>query len=157
VPVAAPGTRLSVEVLTNGNLLWFYTTLHSIAGAALDRLLIHAPAGVETVQRRRYPRVDLQVPVHLVLERTGQPISMAFRDLSAGGGALISKIPVAAGERVLLVFDLGSGLCFQDLGAEVVRCTDGPEGRYVVALRFVCEKDQEQALAAWVNAKLANQ
>lgn len=154
VPGLAGGAPVAVEVLVNGNLFWCHTTLQSVGGEAMDRLVLRTPASVQTLQRRRHPRVDLDVPVNLVLSRTGDAIRTTFRDLSAGGASLLTATPLSAGEPVQLVFSLGSGLFFQDLAAETVRCTDGPEGKYVVALRFKCDKVHEEALAAWVSGRL---
>lgn len=148
------GTPVTLEILVNGNLVWGHSVVldQQVRGQSL--LYLQAPVALETLQRRRHPRIDLEIPLHLVVPRTGETLECLLRDLSAGGAAFQTPEPLGAGESVQLVFDLGTGMFLQDLQAETVRCTDAPGGSYTVAVRFVTGHDYEEKLSAWVDKRL---
>jgi hypothetical protein len=153
-PVSCPvGTPVTAEILAQGQLFWCHTSL--AAPGAGRQLLLQLPITVQTAQRRRYPRLDLNAPVHLVMKEDGRTLSGVFQDLSAGGAALRVNESLQVGQEVRLIFALGSGLFLQDLEAEIVRCALAPDASYVVALLFHCGPEQEQALSTWVSRQLS--
>lgn len=150
MPASSPVT---VEILEEGNLYFFHTSFNP-EGTGREQLRLKLPSLVQTTQRRRYPRVDLDIPVHVMVNDGSQAVAAVLRDISAGGASLRFEKPIPEYQRVNLVFHLGTGLFFQNLEAETVRCTGTVDGVYIVALRFFCQPDQEVALAAWVNRQL---
>lgn len=119
-----------------------------------QRLYLEVPEALQTVHRRQHPRVDLAIPVHVVVNIGTQVLSAVLRDISAGGASLQVGQMLPAAQRVALVFELGSGLFFEDMEAETVRSVATTDGQYIVAVRFFCQADQEAALAAWVSRQL---
>jgi hypothetical protein len=150
-PAGIANAPVTVELLAGTYLLWCHSTVQS-AGRDLCHLAL--PASVQTVQRRRHPRVDMEIPVHLLVKQGDRVFAAHLRDLSAGGASLRTEAPVAEGEDVALVFSLGSGLFFQDLRAVTVRCAGTPDGSYAIGLQFRCSPEQEAALGAWVHRQL---
>lgn len=150
-PAEAPAT---VEVLHGGSLYWCHTKVQPGAAGQYRSMYLALPVEVQTTQRRRFPRVDLDMTVHVLVHDGPRVLEGAIRDISAGGAAVHLTDSLTEGQSVGLVFELGSGLYFQDLGSRVVRCTGTADGSYVVGLEFVCLAHQRAALAAWVNRQL---
>lgn len=158
VPAFQSDVAAAVEVMVNGSLIWFNTTLSpDTAPSHRGEVTLVLPDAVQTLQRRRHPRVDLDVPVQLVINRTGEGIQARVRDLSAGGTALRTQSPVSAGDEVTIRFPLASGMFFRDPVGVTLRCIDDADGDYSVAVQFACSPEQEARIAAWVNQRLEHE
>lgn len=156
VPALVEGTPMAVEAMVKGVQTWFHTSLTSTVRRAASQILLRLPEKVQTIQRRQHPRVDFDAPVHLVLKGIGQVIKGTLRDLSAGGASIRLSGPVVSGEIVQLIFNLGSGLFFENLEGEVLRCAPVPDGSMIVGLQFRCSDEQRDLLAQWVNQRLSS-
>jgi len=143
--------QVTVEVLSGGNLHWFHSRTQRVFG--VGRLALDLPEGVHD-SRRSHPRVDLEVPVRLLTYGGRRYVTATLRDLSAGGASLQSEAELKQGERVTLIFALGSGMFLRDLEMEVVRCLPGAKGLYIIGLRFHCDSKQESELTTWVQKQL---
>lgn len=144
--------QVTVEVLSGGDLYWFHSHIQRAFGTG--RLAMDLPEGVHS-SRRSHPRIDLEIPVRLLSHGGRRYVTATLRDLSAGGASIRTETPLQEGDRVTLVFALGSGMFLRDLEMEVVRCLPCAAGLYVVGLRFHCDPKQEVELAAWVQKQLS--
>lgn len=154
LPILAPAT---LEVLSGPEILFCHTTLSQTPSLRLGRLHLVLPAAVQTEQRRRFPRVDLSVPVHVMVHRTGKALEGELRDLSAGGAAVALDEQVEVGDQIAMVFNLGSGLFFEDLEGAVVRCTPSRSDGWVAGIQFRISDKQRDLVAAFVNRQLQSQ
>lgn len=152
-PTFPPEAPSTLEILTSGEILFCHTRLHPVQEGR-GRLDLVPPESIQTEQRRKYPRVDLSVPVHVVTGPSGKVLQAQLRDLSAGGAALALQSFLEPGSLVGLVFTLGSGLFFEDLEGEVLRCTPSQSGGWLVGLQFTCNDEKRDLLANWVNRRL---
>jgi hypothetical protein len=104
-------------------------------------------------ERRRYPRVHLQVPIRMSTidpeldPWTGRPFfrtcEETVADLSRGGARVQSREPLAPGRRLLLELDLPDGRCFEAIARvawarlEPGAGNDAAEGAYGLGLEFL--------------------
>ncbi|MFZ5817402.1 MAG: PilZ domain-containing protein [Bacillota bacterium] len=156
VPGTPEGAPLALEAMTRGLQTWFHTNLAATARPGALQLQLALPQKVQTIQRRQFPRVDFHARVHLVVKATGRVVEGALRDLSAGGASIRLSGEVGPGEIVQLMFSLGSGLFFESLTGEILRCHRGPDGSSIVGMRFQCSAEQQALLAQWVNERLSS-
>jgi len=147
-------TKVTVEVLSGGELFWFHSRTQRIIGTG--KLALDLPQGVQN-SRRSHPRVDLEVPVRLLASGGRRCVTATLRDLSAGGASIQTETRLQQGERITLIFALGSGMFLRDLEMEVVRCHTGTQGLFVIGLRFHCDANQEAVLDLWVQKQLGNE
>jgi anti-sigma regulatory factor (Ser/Thr protein kinase) len=102
---------------------------------AVDALLQGLAAGHERKDdRREHPRVGYAECIEVYSPHGGPPLLAYSRNLSPGGIAFLSPVPVALGPRVL-------ALLWRDrpplrLRADVIRCVRITDGFYDVAARF---------------------
>lgn len=150
------GTLMTVEALVRGMQTWFDTRLVTGVRRSGSKLQLRVPEKLQTAQRRLHPRIDYEAPLHLVVKRTGQVIRGVLRDLSAGGASVRLASPVPPGETVQLVFNLGSGLFFENLEGDLLRLSTLPDGSAVVGLQFRISTEQQALLAQWVNQRLTS-
>ncbi|HWI65038.1 MAG TPA: PilZ domain-containing protein [Symbiobacteriaceae bacterium] len=151
------GATAAIEILVDSRLLWCHTQVSTGAGSDRDRLFARLPEKIHVSQRRRYPRVDIEVQVHLVAQSDRRVIPATMRDISAGGASMIAGAALPVGERVSVICALGSGLYLSDVQAETVRCSDQGDSTYYVAVRFVCDPQQEAMIAAWVTDRIGRE
>jgi hypothetical protein len=106
-----------------------------------------------SLDRRRHPRVLLQVPIRMSTidpERdpwTGRPFfrtcEETIADLSRGGARVQSREPLAPGRRLLLELDLPDGRSFEAIARvawtrlEPGLGNDAPDGAYGLGLEFL--------------------
>jgi c-di-GMP-binding flagellar brake protein YcgR len=156
VPALPEGTPVAVEAMVRGVQTWFNTHLSSKVRRSAPQLMLVLPEKLQQVQRRLHPRVDLEGPVHVVVKRTGQVIAATLRDISAGGASIRLPSAVEVGEMIQLIFNLGSGLAFENLKGEVVRCNAAADGGAIIGLMFRCSDEQRETLSQWVNQRLSS-
>jgi hypothetical protein len=106
-----------------------------------------------SMERRRYPRVLLQVPIRLstidpeIDPWTGRPFFRSCEetvaDLSRGGARIQSREPLAPGRRLLLELDLPDGKTFEAIARVAWARVDpasgdsAPNGAYGLGLEFL--------------------
>jgi hypothetical protein len=104
-------------------------------------------------ERRRYPRVHLQVPIRMSTidpeldPWTGRPFfrtcEETIADLSRGGARVQSREPLAPGRRLLLELDLPDGRSFEAIARvawarlEPGAGNDAADGAYGLGLEFL--------------------
>lgn len=104
-------------------------------------------------ERRRYPRINLQVPIRMSTidpeldPWTGRPFFRTCQetvaDLSRGGARVQSREPLAPGRRLLLELDLPDGRSFEAIARvawarlEPGFSNDAADGAYGLGLEFL--------------------
>ncbi|HLO01982.1 MAG TPA: PilZ domain-containing protein [Symbiobacteriaceae bacterium] len=146
-PVIAATATL--EVVEQGTVYWARCELTGEAST----LSIHLQGPFQVGHRRRHPRLDVKLPVQLLLEDGGLAPA-ELRDLSAGGASFQTETICTVGAPVRLVLSLGSGFYLRDLSAEVVRVNERIGG-YVVAVQFQADSAQIAQLEQWLNRQMA--
>jgi hypothetical protein len=92
-------------------------------------------------ERRFFPRKEIHTRIeglrldHSLAARRQPQVSLALRDLSAGGLSAISQTPMHHGERVTIFFPPQGASRGWDAYGRVVRCEPSGMG-YRVALEF---------------------
>lgn len=127
--------RFGVYAEGRRGLVSFQSTLAEPYKPGGRTLHLVTPTRVDTVQRRRFPRVKLNAPV-TYHNPEGRWVGKAI-NLSASGLLLISETPVTAGEEYHLELDIPGAEALQGMSTRVVRCLPTSEGQYQVALRFI--------------------
>jgi hypothetical protein len=110
-------------------------------------------ASESAIERRRHPRVVLQVPIRLstidpeIDPWTGRPFfrtcEETVADLSRGGARVQSHEPLAPGRRLLLELDLPGGRTFEAIARvawtrlEPGEGNDAADGAYGLGLEFL--------------------
>lgn len=151
VPSGCPAV---VEVMVRGELILLYTTLQRADG--LHALVLNWPQEVRTQQRRKHPRVDVELPLHFIVGGVPPTRQGMMKNLSAGGLAFTTPEPIVAESELSIAFGLGSGFYLNSIQAHVVRCTALTEGGYQVAVCFVdLPSDTFTPLKEWVQKRLA--
>jgi hypothetical protein len=104
-----------------------------------------------SLERRRYPRANLQVPIRMSTidpeldPWTGRPFfrtcEETVADLSRGGARVRSREPLAPGRRLLLELDLPDGRSFEAIArvawARVEPGASDDGGAYGLGLEFL--------------------
>ncbi|MEA2711735.1 MAG: hypothetical protein QOF78_4336 [Phycisphaerales bacterium] len=98
--------------------------------------------GAGGAERRIFPRKEVNVRVegrrldHSIDARQMPHLSFALRDVSLGGLAAMSTMPVSRGERVTVFFPPEGPARGWDAYGRVIRCDPSPAGGYRVAVAF---------------------
>ncbi len=102
-----PGTAVEVVCGGGDGLFRFHSAILQRSG---KEVLLQHSRHVETVQRRKFRRRDLEVPVEITLPGIDErPIQSKSQDLSIGGAALKNpKKRIMTGSMVRLIIDTGS-------------------------------------------------
>ena len=110
--------------------------------------LIHRPPGRMSItaangaERRVFPRKEVNFRVegrrldHAIDARQMPHLSLALRDISIGGLAAYSSMPVARGEHVTIFFPPEGAARGWDAYGRVIRCEPSPTGGYRLAVAF---------------------
>ncbi|WP_205698970.1 PilZ domain-containing protein [Conexibacter sp. SYSU D00693] len=126
--------------------------LHTLEGGALSLAPIHAP---ERVQRRRFVRVQAEVPAAIVAPDFGRMLAQTV-DLSVGGMLVSDAQTLEVGRRIRFALDLSGEVVAGDgevvrgtaAGARGVRFDELPASAERALSRFVAERQrQKMALA----------
>jgi hypothetical protein len=105
---------------------------------------LHTPARPHVVQRRRYPRVDLFLSVHIFApERSITPLPAQLINLSQDGAACVIGEPLEPGMPVRIDLS-GIGLFPAEARAEVRRSTPNPAHLWVIGLQFTALLPEQQ-------------
>ena len=110
--------------------------------------LINRPSGHMSIaaatgaERRMFPRKEVSFRVegrrldHAIEARQMPHLSFSLKDISFGGLAAMSTMPVARGERVTVFFPPQGPARGWDAYGRVIRCEPSPAGGYRVAVAF---------------------
>lgn len=156
VPAFAEGAPVTLEVLSTGQMFRMHSTVQAYEPDRWSRMRLTVPAGLETVENRLHTRVEVRSPIWLVTEGQGQAVHGILRDISAGGAALRTEEPLSPGTQVYSALSLSTGLMFERLEAEVVRCSETGNGWYVLAVQFDYRPEKQALLDDYVKSRLAN-
>lgn len=146
-PVTA--AMATLEVVEQGTVYWARCELTGTDSS----LTLHLQGPFQVGHRRRHPRLDVKLPVQLLLADGGLAPA-ELRDLSAGGASFQTETHCTVGAPVRLILSLGSGFYLRDLSAEVVRVSERIGG-YVVAVQFRADPAQIVKLEQWLNRQMA--
>lgn len=139
LPQLEPKTRYGVEVMTGPSIIRFQTTAHSQPALGTTRLDLALPRQVETVQRRKFSRAPVSMPVAfsqgLAQSSGGQGGLGHALDLSAGGLRFVTQTPLKYGDQLYVSFNTPDGTPFRGLAGKVVRSL--PDGtKFAVGIQF---------------------
>ncbi|WP_081648407.1 PilZ domain-containing protein [Chthonomonas calidirosea] len=131
------GTRIHVELTGETALYRFATKILDRQQQIVWAWKLQMPQTLHRFQRRQYPRVALQAEVRLQPLPSQEELHAVLTDLSLGGCALISPVPLTDGQTVRIVLENIAPKTLQ-LEGEVQRCKpQSLQGnRYTVALQF---------------------
>jgi len=91
----------------------------------------------DDLERRKHPRATGIVGSAVVLTNGERSGACTVRDLSARGAMLVGALPLAAGDRIEILFEAdGDRLTGIKLHAEVVRSERLPGERYTIGVAF---------------------
>ncbi len=100
------------------------------------------PESTGGAERRMFPRKEVSFRVegrrldHAIEARQMPHLSFALRDISIGGLAAYSSMPVARGEHVTIFFPPEGPARGWDAYGRVIRCDPSPTGGYRIAVAF---------------------
>ncbi len=106
--------------------------VHQAVNALLES---RQPAFLPGDERRAHPRVVFNDPVEVETAKAARPITGYARDLSKGGLAFITTVPVGL-EVTVIFLPRGQGPPLR-LRAQIVRCNKIKEGLFDVGARFL--------------------
>lgn len=135
-PVPA-GTLVTVEVVSGPGVVHFQSEV--VLGPTLVTAQVPVPKQVESVQRRQFSRVPLDIQVAFASGALSGATQSGFGqtiDLSAGGMAFLTPTMLSAGQGLYLTFKTPDEQQYRALPASVVRAVGDGRGRYRVAVRF---------------------
>lgn len=131
------GTLVTVEVVSGPGVVRFQSEL--IVGPSLVTAQVPVPRQVESVQRRQFSRVPLDIQIAFATASMGGAAQSGFGqtiDLSAGGMAFLTASSLSGGQGVFLTFKTPDEQQYRALPAIVLRAVPDGRGRYRVAVRF---------------------
>ncbi len=152
VEVLAQGIRALVRFADQAGLHFFEASVvEATAGERLE-VVLDAPSGVRTNQRRRFMRLRMRRPITCArLDEQGEPLERCMAntlEVGGNGAGIIADRPFHPGERVRFELDLGAwGRCsgLATVKRSVLALTaEGAE--YRVALQFCEVGSRAQAL-----------
>jgi c-di-GMP-binding flagellar brake protein YcgR len=147
-----PGQQLMFSYGNGSGLVEFETTIQSLGEG--NAVTVAIPRHAKRLQRRDFVRVNVQVPVCLLVPRAKDlgpaPVKGRTRDLSGGGAALLVSTKTPPAKEVGFVFDCEPGLSVAGV-AHVIDTTAEDRTRLLMRVRFtqIREFDRE-ALTAWI-------
>jgi len=109
VPVLLlPNTKFYGSILDENGRFQFTSIYKAKKLLPIPIWIVTLPTDIKKVQLRSFVRLDMNVPVSLVIADGNEEATHQFitRDLSGGGLCLISKIPIPPNTPVMLTIDL---------------------------------------------------
>jgi len=103
------------------------------------------------MERRRYPRTQLNISAHCVrLDPDGGDVTdrIDVLDISRGGMGAISSRPFYPGQRVILCLPDAQGVGYRNIHAAIVRCRHRADG-YRIGLEF-----DPNAVCTWADSDM---
>jgi hypothetical protein len=104
---------------------------------------MHTPSlSIGGAERRMFPRKECNMRVegrrldHSIEARQMPQLSLSLRDVSLGGLAAHTSMPVSRGERINVFFPPEGPARGWDAYGRVIRCDPSPAGGYRVAVAF---------------------
>lgn len=131
------GTLVTVEVVSGPGVVRFRSEL--IVGPSLVTALVPVPKQVESVQRRQFSRVPLEIQVAFGTASPEGAAQSGFGqtvDLSAGGMSFLTASALTAGQGVFLTFKTPDDHQYRAVPGIVLRAVGDGRGRSRVAVRF---------------------
>lgn len=142
LPRLGQRTRFGVELRAGSGILRFQTLAAHEVAEGETHVELELPRQIESVQRRKFSRAPVQMPVAFspALDKSNESgpaggIGHSV-DLSGGGLRMYTSAEVRPGDLLFVSFNTPDGASFRGLAAKVSRVqADG--ARNVVALTFV--------------------
>lgn len=151
LPPLDPRTRFGVYAAGKQGLVRFQSCMTAPPEPGSRILTLARPESVQVLQRRRFPRVPLAVPLLFRCQDTwGEGIPL---NLSSGGLAFQAAAPLARGAAIVLELRAAATEArdLQDVRARICRCRQQPGGPWEIAVQFVeLTAAQEAALVQLV-------
>jgi CheY-like chemotaxis protein len=138
----APRTPVRVGLGANDAYYSFNSYVLSLRQGDPTLLVLDKPGVIYRVQRRQYPRINIDTPIHYarIADEDSMPDQLASGrscDLSAGGTRIIAMEPFEPGDLVYIEAEGAFGVGPITAVAEVVRAKPAEsDARYAVAMRF---------------------
>lgn|GEM_PF-3072432 len=141
LPRVDPRTRFGVEIMAGPGILRFQTLAYRATEPGDTRVQLVLPRQIESVQRRKFSRVNFAGPVafspageHAEGDNSHGGVGTAI-DLSAGGMRLVTQLPLRYGQTLSVKFHAPDGTAYHGVTCKVVR-VQAVDHKYNVALRF---------------------
>jgi c-di-GMP-binding flagellar brake protein YcgR len=131
------GTPVTIEVVNGPGVVRFKSELS--LGPSLVTAQVPVPRQVESVQRRQFSRVPLDIQVAFAIPTAGGTAQTGFGqtiDLSAGGMAFLTQSLLSVGQAIYLTFKTPDEQQYRAVPARVVRASGDGRGRHRVSVRF---------------------
>lgn len=156
-PGSAPlelGTPLQVIFGNSRGIFRFDTEVLYRFDRPLPILILKAPTDFWRIQRRRFFRLDVHLPVRFALDPSGNTSDLSelthegvTENLSAGGLLLVCRLDIQEGQLLVVRFELPDGPL--QLEAVVRQAFGESEGRYRIGLEFLhpVESDRDRIIS----------
>ncbi|NOY53175.1 MAG: hypothetical protein GXP58_06080 [Deltaproteobacteria bacterium] len=135
------GTSCWVYFLTKGQRYGFSSRVRGYGKERVVLLLLARPQEILRLQRRKYFRVPVEIPVDFqVREETETSLlSGVIRNISSGGVLLIvSRDVVPVGKELRLRFTLSSEISLTEIPGKIVRVEEAKNGKkYEYGVEFI--------------------
>lgn len=152
---ATAGQRAEVEVLSASALIRCTTVIQELESARV--LYLEIPEGLDIVQRRRHPRIDVNLEALAQEEEAGRSVPIHIMNLSVGGVGFVSAAAHPPGTTLRLHLNI-AGLNPAEIPVRVVRCElMGPEKWMVGASFQALNPAQEAKLSQYIATVLHEQ
>lgn len=149
------GTVLDVEIMSKDALVRFRSVLQEADSSRT--LYLALPDSLESVQRRKHPRIDVQLEALTSGDQTEAMDPVRILNLSIGGVGYVSSQPQLPGDTATLQLS-AVGLSPAEIPIRVVRCEPVGNGQYMVGVAFqTLNPAQETKLSQYISAVLRDQ
>lgn len=126
-----PSELVMLQILAGEELIWARC---EVVEQSLHHYRLRLLEEPWVGQRRRHQRFEIDLAVS-ILGLQGGPVEGRLTDISQGGAAIRSPVGTTVGSQIQLVFQLGTGLFFEDVLASVVR-VQRLEESFLIGLSF---------------------
>lgn len=132
----------------------FKSKVLKISNGAFPKLFIAPPQVSSTPQKRRYVRLEINLPIkfQLLNKIKNRPLSLSgtytgkILNLSLGGLLLFAKHRIPKGSFLTLQFDLKNHLVLKNILGKVKRIEKTNDKFYLVGIEFTSLKEAQQSL-----------
>lgn len=128
------GTLVTVEVVNGPGVVHFQSELQVDPSRVTAQVAV--PKQVESVQRRQFSRVPVDIQIAFAAAGTGVSGFGQSIDLSAGGVSFVTASMLSSGQYLFLTFKTPDEQQYRALPGVVVRSASDGRGRHRVAVRF---------------------
>lgn len=142
------GDILFIESLLSDATYRMQVRVVDCLNATTVQLIVEQTGEIQRIQRRRYFRVETELPVCIV-DRTAneqEPTTLITSDISAGGISAISESAMPEGHELILALDLHDGDKPFTCAATIRRCRPCGKDKYDLGIAFqnVSEHDADR-------------